>query len=60
MTPGQVTVEVDHGSASSWDRPAVTAYLVRVRKGERSLVIAIGLSRSNASSLAERLRQLLA
>jgi len=33
---------------------------VRVRKGERSLVIAIGLSRSNASSLAERLRQLLA
>jgi hypothetical protein len=60
VTRGQVTVEVDHGSASSWDRPAATAFLVRVRKGECSLVIPIGLSRSNASSLAERLRQLLA
>ena len=57
---GQVTVEVDHGSASSWDRPAATAFFVRVRRGEHSLVIAIGLSRSNATSLAERLRQLLA
>ncbi len=60
MNGGQVTVEVDHGSASSWDRPAATAFLVRVRKGERSLVIAIGLSHGNATSLAERLHQMLA
>lgn len=60
MNGGQVTVEVDHGSASSWDRLAATAFLVRIRKGERSLVIATGLSHGNATSLAERLRKMLA
>lgn len=57
---GPVVVEVDHGSASSWDRPASTAFLVRVRRGEESLIVAIGLSRENADSLAERLAQLIA
>ena len=60
MTGVAVTVEVDHGSASSWDRPASMAFLVRVRRGDSSLIIAIGLSRDNARSLAERLGQLLA
>jgi hypothetical protein len=60
VTNGPVVVEVDHGSASSWDRPASMAFLVRVRRGEESLIIAIGLSRENAASLAERLGQLLA
>jgi hypothetical protein len=55
-----VVVEVDHGSASSWDRPASMAFLVRVRKGEQTLIVAIGLSRESAASLAERLGQLLA
>jgi hypothetical protein len=56
---GPVVVEVDHGSASSWDRPASMAFLVRVRRGEDSLIIAIGLSREYADSLAERLAQLI-
>jgi hypothetical protein len=60
MSNGPVVVEVDHGSASSWDRPASMAYLVRVRKGEDSLIIAIGLSHESATSLAERLGRLLA
>ena len=60
MTNSPVAVEVDHGSASSWDRPASMAYLVRVRKDDESLIIAIGLSRENATSLAERLGRLLA
>ena len=55
-----VVVEVDHGSASSWDRPASMAFLVRVRRGEDSLIVAIGLSRDYAESLAERLGHLLA
>ena len=57
---GPVLVEVDHGSASSWDRPASMAFLVRVRRGEDSLIVAIGLSREYADSLAERLRHLIA
>jgi hypothetical protein len=60
MSNGSVVVEVDHGSASSWERPASMAFLVRVRKGDESLIIAIGLSRENATSLAERLSRLLA
>jgi hypothetical protein len=36
------------------------AFLVRVRRDEDSLIVAIGLSRANAESLAERLGQLLA
>lgn len=60
MTNSPVVVEVDHGSASSWDRPASMAFLVRVRRGEESLIIAVGLSRESATSLAERLGQLLA
>jgi hypothetical protein len=55
-----VVVEVDHGSASSWDRPASMAFLVRVHRGEDSLIVAIGLSRDYAESLAERLGNLLA
>jgi hypothetical protein len=60
VTVAPVTVEVGHGSACSWDRPAAMSFLVRVRKGERALVIAIGLSRTSATSLAERLSELLA
>jgi hypothetical protein len=36
------------------------AFLVRVRRGEESLIVAVGLSREYADSLAERLGQLLA
>jgi hypothetical protein len=36
------------------------AFLVRVHRGEDSLIVAIGLSRDYAESLAERLGNLLA
>ncbi len=55
-----VFVEVDIGSASSWDRPPSRSFLVRVRRGNDYVIIAIGLSRPYADSLAERLAQLLA
>ena len=35
------------------------AFLVRVRRGEDSLIVAVGLSRDYAESLAERLGNLL-
>jgi hypothetical protein len=34
MTGPPVTVEVDVGSATSWDRPASQWYMVRIRRGE--------------------------
>ncbi len=57
---GPVLVEVDIGSASSWDRPPSRSFLVRVRRGDDYVIITIGLSRPCAGSLAERLAQLLA
>ncbi len=58
MSGDRLTVEVDLGSASSWDRPASRAFLVRIRRGD-DYVITIGLTRASAETLAERLRQLL-
>lgn len=55
-----VLVEVDIGSASSWDRPPSRSFLVRVRRGDDYVIVAIGLSRVCADSLAERLVRLLA
>ena len=55
-----VLVEVDLGSATSWDRPASMAFIVRVGRGEESVIVAVGLSRAAATSIAERLSQLLA
>lgn len=55
-----LSVEVDMGSAISWDRPAEQAWLVRLRRGERSLIVAGGLSRRCAQSLAERIADLAA
>jgi len=55
-----VTVEVDYGSASSRDRPAGEAWMVRLRRGEQSVIVAIGLRRHGADRLAEQITDLLA
>lgn len=62
VRPGNepVTVEVDIGSASSRGRRPENAFLVRLRRGQRSLVIAIGLPRMAAEHLAEQIAELLA
>lgn len=52
--------EADMGSASSRGRPPDTAWLVRLRRGERAIVVAIGLRRTAADRLAERINDLLA
>ena len=59
MSTQTVTVEVDTGSASSRGRPADQAWMVRLRRADRSLIVAIGLSRKAADSLAERIAELI-
>ncbi|MGH9155886.1 MAG: hypothetical protein ACRD1K_08680 [Acidimicrobiales bacterium] len=52
--------EVDRGSASSRGRHPDRAWMVRLRRGEHSTIVAIGLSHPAADRLAEQLTDLLA
>ncbi|MGH7732178.1 MAG: hypothetical protein ACREOE_00390 [Gemmatimonadales bacterium] len=54
-----VSLEVDFGSASSRDRPPERAWMVRLRRGERSVILAIGLRRHAADRLAAQIADLL-
>jgi hypothetical protein len=54
-----VGVEVDHGSASSRGRLPERAWMVRLRRGNRSVIVAIGLRRGAADRLAEQIAELL-
>lgn len=58
-TADPITVEIDTGSASSRGRPPDRSWLVRIRRGDRSVIIAIGLRRHAADRLAEQLTDLL-
>jgi hypothetical protein len=55
-----VTVEVDFGSASSRGRSPDRAFMVRMRRGEQSVIVAIGLRRPAADRLAEQIAELVA
>jgi hypothetical protein len=55
-----VIVEVDMGLASSWGRSPERSWLVRLGRGDRWVVVAIGLSRVATVHLAEAIRELLA
>ena len=57
--PGPVTVEVDYGSASSRGRAPGTAWMVRMRRADKSVIVAIGLTRSSADRLAFTIAELL-
>jgi hypothetical protein len=54
-----ITVEIDMGSASSRGRPPDRAWLVRVRRADRAVIVAIGLRRYAADRLAAQLTELL-
>ncbi|MGH3858485.1 hypothetical protein [Actinokineospora sp.] len=54
-----ITVEVDMGSASSRGRPPERAWLVRLRRADRTVIVTTGLRRSAADRLAEQLTDLL-
>ncbi len=54
-----VTVEIDTGSSSARGRPPERIWLIRIRRGERSVITTIGLSRSGAEHLAEHISVVL-
>ncbi len=54
-----IVAEVDLGSTSSKGRTQGQVWLVRLRRGNESVIIAIGLSRMRADALAERITKLL-
>jgi len=51
-----VTAEIDAGSSSSRGRPAGQAWLIR--RGHRTVITIIGLSRTSAENLAEQITAL--
>ncbi|HEX9515735.1 MAG TPA: hypothetical protein VF940_06115 [Streptosporangiaceae bacterium] len=55
-----VTVEIDTGSSTSRGRPPGQAWLIRLRRGNRSVITTIGLSRTSAEHLAQQITGLLA
>lgn len=59
MSAQPLSVEVDTGSATSWGRPPDRAWLVRLRRADASVILAIGLSRTGADHLAERIAELV-
>ena len=59
MTTPPLTVEVDTGSASSRGRPPDRAWMVRLRRADRSVIVAIGLSKTAADILSERIAELI-
>ncbi|MDQ6728136.1 MAG: hypothetical protein M3066_18540 [Actinomycetota bacterium] len=58
-TTQPVTVEVDMGSASSRGRLPERSWLVRLRRDDRTVIVAIGLPRAGADRLAEQITDLL-
>lgn len=54
-----LVAEVDFGSASSRGRAADQAWMVRLRRGDKWVIVAIGLRRPAADRLAEAITDLL-
>ncbi len=49
----QLSVEIDTGSASSRGRPPDQAWMVRLRRADRCVILAVDLSRTAAEHIAE-------
>lgn len=56
---GPVRVEVAHGSTSSKGRPAGRVWMVRMVRGDRSVIVSCGLGRISADSLARKIAELI-
>ncbi|MBA2280531.1 MAG: hypothetical protein H0W25_04745 [Acidimicrobiia bacterium] len=59
-TPVPTTAEADMGSASSRGRHPDRAWLVRLRRGHRTVIVAMGLRQPAADRLVEQINDLLA
>jgi hypothetical protein len=59
MSAQPLTVEIDTGSASSRGRPPDLAWMVRLRRADRCVIVAVGLSRTAAQHLADHIAQIV-
>jgi hypothetical protein len=59
MSAQPLTVEIDAGSTSSRGRPPGQAWMIRLRRGDRSVILAVGLSRTAAEHLAEHIAEIV-
>jgi hypothetical protein len=59
MNTPPLTVEIDTGSASSRGRPPDRIWLVRLSRGDRSVVVTVGLSRTAAQHLADHIAEIV-
>jgi hypothetical protein len=57
---GPVLVEIDHDPPNSQHRPAGRVWLVRLRRGPRTVTVASGLGHTSAESLAAQITAVLA
>jgi hypothetical protein len=55
-----VTVQIETGSTSTRGQPPGRTWLIRLRRGHRSVITTTGLSRTSAEHLAEQITSLLA
>ena len=55
----QLTVEIDTGSASSRGRPPDQAWMVRLSRADRCVIVAVGLSRTAAEHLADHIAEII-
>jgi hypothetical protein len=52
-------VEVDHGSTSSKNRPSGRVWMIRLRRGNHSVILTTGLGRASADTLADQIRRVI-
>jgi hypothetical protein len=60
MTTQQpLTVEIDTGSSSTRSRPPNQHWMVRLRRGNRGVIVAIGLNKTAAQHLADHIAEII-
>ena len=59
MSTRPLTVEIDTGSASSRGRQPDQAWMVRLRRADHSVIVAVGLSRTAAEHLADHIADIV-
>jgi len=52
-------VDVDHGSTSSKNRPSGRVWMIRLRRGNRSVILTTGLGRASADTLPDQIRAVI-
>jgi hypothetical protein len=58
-TQQALTVEIDTGSASTRGRPPDHHWMIRLRRGDKSVIVNVGLTRTAAEHLAAHIAEIV-